>query len=170
MWRFLCTYGFSLETTHDVPKLLQENDKSIMTVILSRTSYNPNKLLQINNCQLNLQIYTLVDITEGNRTQITTHALEGTRDLSQVSERKWSNLPYPPASSRAKWCSAIETSFLLRDFRFLRRPLRKWISTPHQNWIWFLDQYHEILYGKKELISLYTSSLVADFGTQHATS
>ena len=123
-----------------------------MSEIINKTNYSTDELIQINNCRIYLQVLMLSDITEGSGSQITTHTAEGIRDLSRVSTWKWPTIPYPPAQSWAKWRGTIKTTFLQQYSRYIRRPLGKWLNKSHQQWIWFLDQYNEVLCEKRSLL------------------
>ena len=107
-----------------------------MSVIIQRTHYNEKELIEINMCQMYLQVLTLANITEGGGIQITTYAAKGKRDLSQISLWKWPRIPYPPAAAWAKWRGAIDTVFLSGGSRFIHKPLQEWIQIPHQQHPW----------------------------------
>ena len=58
-------------TTHKLPKPICTHNESIMDAIIKQTPYMTKDLVSINKCRMYLQVISLVDITKGDRKQIT---------------------------------------------------------------------------------------------------
>ena len=149
-WEFLNGSNLIMETSHALPKRLRENDESIMDSILEKTLYSPLELEEKNSCRMYLNVITTADITEGDGRQVTLEAIEGRRDEFRVSKYHWPNIPRPPETAWKKWRGALDLTILRPDSRFLQKPLKNWICTPHQKWQWFLDSYGVMLYHYKD--------------------
>ena len=149
-WKFLSDTGMRLDTNHHLPKTLRTNDVSLMDIFRISTSYNDKALVEINRCRIYLQALIITDITEGNGNVATINALEGLIDTTRRIKWNWPKQQRPPESSWKKWRWALHMSVLKADTKDLRVPLGPWISSPHQEWIWFLDNTGEMLYEKKK--------------------
>ena len=87
-WEFLYKSNMAIETNHAIPKLLRENNSPIMDKIMKQTTFDKIEIKDINDCRMYLNVFSIADITEGNRHQIKIEAIEGQRDKHIRSQYK----------------------------------------------------------------------------------
>ena len=77
------------------------------------------------------------------------NCLGGIRGATRISKWKWPYFPRPPTRYWKTWQCILDDTFLLNGTKYLKEKLGKWISEPHQDWKWFLDNKKENLYNKE---------------------
>ena len=146
-WGFIGPLYITIKSSHKLPKPLHINDKSINKPIAS-DKYDTVKLIQVNACRNYLQVLSSA-ICEGDGHRILEHCLEGRRNETRTNKWNWSYLPCPPTRYWKTWQKTLDEMFLINVTKYLKEKVGNWISEPHQDWKWFLDNEKENMYNKE---------------------
>ena len=87
---------------------LRINDYSIMDLVLSNNSINPDEIKQINRCRIYLRVETLADITNARGTQVLSSAYLCLPEGRLQSDDLWPYQPQPGPQHRKCWTKFIQ--------------------------------------------------------------
>ena len=137
-WRFMSTYGITVDVDAPQIQMLRENDHPLMELVLKSTSVTKQELQVVNKCRLYLQIFRLSDMITGCGRYIRDNIWNGIRDHHNKSKTMaWPLFPPPSKAMLTIWQSVLRRVLCSFKFKTLDTPLGSWIQVP-QYWTWYL--------------------------------
>ena len=124
------------------------NDKYIMAIVLDSNQYSPQKIRDINNVRIFLQVLTLSDITSHDGQYILDYFLYKDKKIPQSynSPYSWPKQVSPGEKSWALWRNALN---LVCKVKYkLKQPLQQWLVTSSSPWQTFYSPSSNRIYKK----------------------
>jgi len=156
-WAILCTkswlthtWQYALENGWEIvtrlPSLLPkcENDQFLMELFWLK-GYHAQQLINLNHCQLWLQVTSLARIVDGQGTHLLPSILSGIKSHSSPSLHWWPKQAPPTQAQWTLWQTALYASLLTNDLLKLVSSLGTWTTSP-DSWTWFWSDTDEHLW------------------------
>jgi hypothetical protein len=147
LWEFSSKINLTFSYPSAWQPPLPRQEDIFLTDFFIRQNLPHKELDVLNRCCLYLQVVTLSDIAAANGQYILPGARNGVRDNARVSRLSWPEQGKPTAGEWSQWKSALSS---LELYGRLKVPLEKWISSPHQQWVHFMDEQSGTVYEVRD--------------------
>ena len=148
IWEFISMNEIVLEGEIAHPELQRIGDEYLMKIFVESTLWMKRELIGMNRVRIDLQVYSVADISDGEGKHICDWAFGMRKAPERESKWRWPR-EAPGGADKRAWRKGLA---LLRDpdygFTSSKFHLGDWVIPTHRKqWQWRYDSSQKILYG-----------------------